>query len=134
MNISSNPSALVSREVKMRGQRANQIDMTPHVYLGSGLCLCRGACCAAQGGDDWQTGRKKQIVALGAAEAPAGCRARAMTPLEGARAALALTAAPRSMPCREQERAEILRFVEEAVAAGTEEPLPPHVICRDAQC
>ena len=49
---------------------------------------------------------------------PIARRARTLTPLEGARAALALTAAPRSMPCREQERAEILRFVEEAVAAG----------------
>ena len=63
-------------------------------------------------------------MALGAPEAPAARRARALTPLEGARAALALTAAPRSMPCREQERAEILRFVEEAVAAGTEKPVP----------
>ena len=65
-------------------------------------------------------------MALGAAEAPAARRARALTQLEGARAALALTAAPKSMPCREQERAEILRFVEEAIAAGALGPLPPH--------
>ena len=64
-------------------------------------------------------------MALGAAEAPTARRAHALTPLEGARAALALTAAPKSMPCREQERAEILRFVEEAVAAGAHESLPP---------
>ena len=71
-----------------------------------------------QGGDEWQSGRKKQILALGSTEMPTARRVRALTPLEGARAALALTAAPRSMPCREQERAEILHFVEEAVAAG----------------
>ena len=57
-------------------------------------------------------------MALGATECPAARRAARLTPLEGARAALALTAAPKSMPCREQERAEIMRFVEEAVAAG----------------
>lgn len=71
-----------------------------------------------QGGDDWQSGRKKQILALGTTEMPTARRARALTPLEGARAALALTAAPKSMPCREAERADIMRFVEEAIAAG----------------
>ena len=76
-------------------------------------CFCR-----AQGGDEWESGKRKQIMALGATECPAARRAAQLTPLEGARAALALTAAPKSMPCREQERAEITRFVEEAVAAG----------------
>ena len=57
-------------------------------------------------------------MALGATECPAARRAAQLTPLEGARAALALTAAPKSMPCRQQERTEITRFVEEAVAAG----------------
>lgn len=71
-----------------------------------------------QGGDDWQSGHKKQILALGATEVPIAGRARQGTPLEAARAALALSAQPKSMPGREQERAEILRFVEEAVAAG----------------
>lgn len=57
-------------------------------------------------------------MALGATECPAARQAARLTPLEAARAALALTAAPKSMPCREQERSEITRFVEEAVAAG----------------
>jgi hypothetical protein len=41
-----------------------------------------------------------------------------VTPLERARAALALAATPAAMPCRDAERAAIARFVEEAVGAG----------------
>ena len=48
-----------------------------------------------QGGYDWQSGRKRQILALGAMEVPAATRTRALTPLEGARAAVALKAAPK---------------------------------------
>ena len=55
-------------------------------------------------------------MGLGAAAIPASLRARDRTPLETASAALA--SAPGVMPCREAERADIARFVEEAVAAG----------------
>lgn len=72
-----------------------------------------------QGGEDWAAGRRKETLGLGAAGIPAAARMRGgRTPLETARAALALTSAPGAMPCREAERAEIARFVEEAVAAG----------------
>ena len=50
-----------------------------------------------RGGCDWQSRRKRQILALGAMEVPAARRMRALTPLEGAHAAVALTAAP-TMP------------------------------------
>lgn len=40
------------------------------------------------------------------------------TPLQRARAALALTAVPASMPCREEERARILQFVEKALTGA----------------
>ncbi|CAL8469764.1 g9306 [Coccomyxa elongata] len=74
-----------------------------------------------QGGEDWAAGRRKETLGLGAAGIPAAARMRGgRTPLETARAALALTSAPGAMPCREAERAEIARFVEEAVAAGEE--------------
>ena len=75
------------------------------------LCLCRRSLFlrVRRAATTGRPGSKKQIVALGrrggARRMPE--RAAQMTPLEGARAALALTAAPRSMPCREQERAEI---------------------------
>lgn len=81
-----------------------------------------------QGGQEWASGRRKETVGLGAASIPASVRARDRTPLETARAALALTASPGPMPCREAERAEISRFIEEAVAAGGRRPPPPFII------
>lgn len=63
------------------------------------------------------------MLGLGAAGIPASVRNCAATPLETARAALALTSAPKSMPCRDQERADIMHFVEDAVSAG-ESPHP----------
>lgn len=41
-----------------------------------------------------------------------------MDPLARAQALLALTAAPRTMPCRESERAAITAFVEESLTPG----------------
>lgn len=76
---------------------------------------------ALQGGDDWTAvGSKNPIVGLGAAEIPAATRDRQeANPLQRAHAGLALTAAPANMPCRDTERTQITRFVEEAVLAGT---------------
>lgn len=75
------------------------------------------------------SGQRAHILGLGAAGIPASARAREGTPLERARAALALTATPAAMPCRDAERAAIARFVEEAVSAGahfTHKSLLPH--------
>lgn len=41
-----------------------------------------------------------------------------LTPMGRARAALALTATPKSLPCREKERAELMRFVDATVTPG----------------
>ena len=71
-----------------------------------------------QGGEDWVAGRREQILGLGAAGINAGLRVREGTRLERARAALALTAVPASLPCRERERADILQFVEDAVTGA----------------
>jgi hypothetical protein len=74
-----------------------------------------------QGGDDWTAvGSKNPIVGLGASEIPAATREQQeANPLQRAHAGLALTAAPANMPCRGAERAQITKFVEEAVLAGT---------------
>jgi origin recognition complex subunit 1 len=83
----------------------------------------------SQGGEDWASGKRKAVLGLGAAGIPASVRARAATPLETARAALALMSAPKSMPCREQERTDIMRFVEEAVRAGAPNLCLPQQLC-----
>jgi hypothetical protein len=85
--------------------------LSPKSSLGTILSSC-------QGGEEWASGRRKETLGLGAAGIPASIRARDRTPLETARAALALRSGPGVMPCRETERADIARFVEEAVAAG----------------
>eukprot|EP00850_Spirogloea_muscicola_P007219 SM000036S13263 [mRNA] locus=s36:186500:191523:+ [translate_table: standard] len=55
---------------------------------------------------------------VGSAEIPAAARQPLHDPFERARAALALAAAPKSLPCRERERAAIEAFLEEAIADG----------------
>eukprot|EP00884_Botryococcus_braunii_P008271 jgi/Botrbrau1/17445/Bobra.0054s0034.1 len=73
-----------------------------------------------QGGGDWGKGAKDSALAgLGAVEIPAFARERGQaSALHKAHAALALTAAPGLLPCRETERAHISRFVQDAVLAG----------------
>ena len=60
----------------------------------------------AQGGLAWE---------LGAAEIP---EASAGDPFQAAKAALATTAQPRSLPCRTRERAKIEAFVRNALLSG----------------
>lgn len=74
---------------------------------------------ALQGGA-WQAGQPDSLSGLGAAQVPAWGRdgSAEADPLARAQALLALTAAPRSMPCRDNERAAITAFVEEALTAG----------------
>ena len=56
---------------------------------------------------------------LGTAEVPASSRqGEGSSPMARAQALLALTATPRSMPCRDNERAAITSFVEESLTAG----------------
>ena len=69
--------------------------------------------CTVQGGAALMQG------ALGASQSAAvdldGAKSTAP---RRAQAALSLAHAPKSMPCRENEHADILRFVEQAVASG----------------
>ena len=69
-----------------------------------------------QGGEDWQLAQHQ------AGKAEAGQRAAAArvqgTSLQQARARLALTAVPQTLPCREKERDQIRAFVEGCVTAG----------------
>lgn len=59
------------------------------------------------------------LSGLGAGEIPAASRqGEEAPPLARAQALLALTATPRTMPCRENERATISAFVEESLTAG----------------
>eukprot|EP00850_Spirogloea_muscicola_P000965 SM000003S11210 [mRNA] locus=s3:1490564:1494949:- [translate_table: standard] len=55
---------------------------------------------------------------VGSAEIPAAARQPLHDPFDRACAALALAAAPKSLPCRERERAAIEAFLEEAIADG----------------
>ena len=68
--------------------------------------------CHRQGGDEWAAGK------MGTDEVPSRQKPVEAHPMARARAALALTAAPKSLPCREKERAELLRFVEASVMPG----------------
>ncbi|KAK9805893.1 hypothetical protein WJX73_002145 [Symbiochloris irregularis] len=69
-----------------------------------------------QGGEDWAAGK------LGADHIPSsrGQAAQEAPLMSRARAALALTAAPKSLACREKERAELMRFVEASVVPDGE--------------
>lgn len=60
-------------------------------------------------------------MGLGASQIPVNARLPEGSDLRKARSVLALTAAPKSLPCREAERDTISSFVQEAVQAG--EPL-----------
>ena len=72
-----------------------------------------------QGGSEWVEAHRDALSGLGAAEIPAASRQWGeATPMARAQALLALTAPPRTMPCRESERAAITAFVEESLTAG----------------
>ena len=68
-------------------------------------------------GGEWQAAQPDSLSGLGAAQVPAWGR-EGMEPLARAQALLALTAAPRTMPCRDAERAAIAAFVEESLTPG----------------
>ena len=71
-------------------------------------------------GSGWQAAQPDSLSGLGAAQVPAWGRdgSAEADPLARAQTLLALTAAPRSMPCRDNERAAITAFVEETLTAG----------------
>ena len=59
------------------------------------------------------------LSGLGAGEIPASSRqGEEASPMARAQALLALTATPRTMPCRDNERTAITAFVEESVTTG----------------
>ncbi|KAL3142669.1 hypothetical protein ABBQ38_002975 [Trebouxia sp. C0009 RCD-2024] len=73
-----------------------------------------------QGGSEWVEAHRDALSGLGAGEIPAASRqGEEAPPLARAQALLALTATPRTMPCRENERATISAFVEESLTAGS---------------
>ncbi|KAA6424992.1 MAG: origin recognition complex subunit 1-like [Trebouxia sp. A1-2] len=73
-----------------------------------------------QGGSEWIEAQRDSLSGLGAAEIPASSRqGEGASPLARAQAVLALTANPRTMPCRDSERAAITSFVEESLTAGS---------------
>ncbi|KAK9830101.1 hypothetical protein WJX72_009780 [[Myrmecia] bisecta] len=74
----------------------------------------------AQGGDDWAGGKRQNIQGLGAAEIPEAARRGEGPPLAQARRLLTLTAPPRTMPCRESERAQVMKFVQDTLAGGND--------------
>lgn len=70
-----------------------------------------------QGGGDWV--QEKGVLGLGASQIPEELRKQSeLTDLDKARRVLALTAAPKSLACRESERETISGFVRETVQAG----------------
>ena len=76
-----------------------------------------------QGGEEWAAAQRDSLSGLGAAEIPAGRGegpGEGATPMARAQALLALTAVPRTMPCRDNERAAITAFVEESLSAGAD--------------
>ena len=76
-----------------------------------------------QGGNDWIEAQRDGLSGLGAAEIPASSRqGEGASPLAQAQAVLALTANPRTMPCRDSERAAITSFVEDSLTAGQSHP------------
>jgi len=66
------------------------------------------------------------MTGLGASQIPENARLPEGSNLRKARSVLALTAAPKSLPCREAERDSIAGFVREAVQAGECPPPPTH--------
>ena len=84
-----------------------------------------------QGGSEWVEAHRDALSGLGAGEIPATSRQGGeASPMAQAQALLALTATPRTMPCRDNERAAITAFVEESLTAGevccpTQPPLFP---------
>lgn len=58
------------------------------------------------------------LLKLGTSQIPESARVRQASLLSRARAALALTSAPATMPCRETERETIAAFVRESIQAG----------------
>lgn len=59
------------------------------------------------------------LSGLGAGDIPAASRqGEEASPMARAQALLALTATPRTMPCRDNERAAISTFVEESLTSG----------------
>jgi hypothetical protein len=57
-------------------------------------------------------------MALGLSEIPQTARQRDTTPAGRARAALALTAMPRHLPCRDTERKQISQFLQDVLCTG----------------
>ena len=81
----------------------------------------------AQGGEKCSTWRQQKLsgmMGLGASQIPEAARQSEGSDLRKARSVLALTAAPKSLPCREAERESIAAFVQEAVQAGWSLPSP----------
>lgn len=71
----------------------------------------------SQGGGDWALG-KRDYQALGAGEIPATARQQDGSAAGRARAALSLTALPKQLPCRDEERKQIAEFLEDALGGG----------------
>lgn len=65
-----------------------------------------------QGGEGWAAGK------LGTDQIPGRQTLAESNPMGRARAALALTACPKTLPCRDKERGELMRFVEASVTPG----------------
>lgn len=83
------------------------------------LISVSGTLAGTQGGSEWVEAHRDALSGLGAAEIPAASRQGGEAcPMARAQALLALTATPRTMPCRENERAAITAFVEESLTAG----------------
>ena len=72
---------------------------------------------SVQGGAEWALARRDQL-ALGLSQIPQAARQRETTPAGRARAALALTALPKHLPCRDAERAQIDQFLEDVLCPG----------------
>ena len=85
-----------------------------------------------QGGADWALAAKDR-KALGAAEIPRAARQQDSSVAGRARAALALTAQPRQLPCRDSERLQVARFLEEALGQGGEPCRPSCVVSTTTQ-
>ena len=90
--------------------------------------------CGVQGGSEWIEAQRDSLSGLGAAEIPASSRqGEGASPLAQAQAVLALTANPRTMPCRDSERAAITSFVEDSLTAGQSSLLLP-MLCPTVFC
>ena len=86
----------------------------------SRTCLVLGTqqlCGRLQGGAEWALGRR-DAMALGLSEVPQTARQGDTTAAGRARAALALTAMPKHLPCRDAERSQISQFLEDVLCTG----------------